>query len=73
MADGIGLREVLETQGRRSTWVARSLDPPVHPSTVSLWCSGDRPIPESRVAELAQLLGVSEVEIRGEVAEKAEA
>ena len=57
-------------QGRKFAWVAARLDPPVHPSTITYWCDGDRGIPEKRVAELAQLLGVSPAEIRGEVAEK---
>jgi len=51
------LAAVLREQGRRLVWVAARLG--VDPSTVSRWCSGDRPIPGVRLRELAAVLGVS--------------
>ena len=54
---------VLREQGRRLVWVAGRLG--VDPSTVSRWCSGDRPIPGVRLRELAGVLGVS-VEVLGD-------
>jgi predicted transcriptional regulator len=50
------LARILARQGRRLVWVAAQLD--VDASTVSRWCSGDRPLPESRRQQLADLLGV---------------
>jgi Helix-turn-helix domain len=55
------LAGVLRGQGRRLAWVAGRLG--VHASTVSRWCSGDRPIPERRLLELAGVLGVSVEEL----------
>lgn len=57
-----GLAQVLKEQGRRTDWVAESIG--VTPSAVSRWASGQWPIPERRVSELAELLGVSEFRIR---------
>ncbi len=55
------LASVLETQGRRLVWVAQHLG--VDASTVSRWCSGDRPIPERRRHQLAAILGVDPAEL----------
>ena len=48
---------VLEVQGRRLIWVAARLG--VDASTVSRWRSGERPIPEQRLKQLASVLGVA--------------
>ena len=53
------LAEVVEEQGRRVSWIAAQLDPPVSTSTVSRWCNGEREVPTSRLEQLAELLGVS--------------
>lgn len=59
-ATGSGARTALDAilreQGRRFVWVAARLG--VDASTVSRWCSGDRPIPSRRIEELAAVLGV---------------
>jgi hypothetical protein len=54
--------ELVDSQGRRITWIARSVG--VDPSVVSGWCSGYRPVPRQRITELAQLLGVPEESLR---------
>lgn len=51
------LARVLEVQGRRLIWVAARLG--VDASTVSRWRSGERPIPEQRLKQLASVLGVA--------------
>jgi len=50
------LGTILDRQGRRLVWVAGRLG--VDASTVSRWCSGDRPIPARRLGELAAVLEV---------------
>lgn len=50
------LDEVLNRQGRKSGWVAEQLG--VSSATVSLWRSGKREIPQERMRQLAELLGV---------------
>lgn len=60
-----GLRELIDQQGRKAVWIAARLAPPVDPSTITRWASGERVIPDERVSQLAELLGVSEDEIRG--------
>ena len=59
------LGQMLKEQGRRYTWVGSRLTPPVLGSTVSRWASGDWDIPEFRIPQLAELLGVDEEDIRG--------
>ena len=59
------LKNILDEQGRRNGWVAARLG--VSPATVTLWCQGKREIPDHRVRQLAQLLGVPEESIRGEL------
>lgn len=59
-----GLRSVLDAQGRRPSWLAGRVEPPVHPSTVTRWCQGRVPMSEGRVQQIAQLLGVEPGDIR---------
>lgn len=46
--------------------IAENLSPPVSRATVTRWLNGERAVPEGRWAQLAELLGVSEDEIRGD-------
>ena len=62
-----GIARVIAAQGRKSIWVAASLDPPVDPSTVTRWCNGERDIPRSRIEELSKLLGVPVEELTDEI------
>ena len=55
------LGRVMAEQGRRGVWLARHLE--VHESTISRWCSGETAVPDWRVPQLAELLGVDESEI----------
>lgn len=55
----MSLAEVLDRQGRKVGWVAEQLG--VSSATVSLWKSGQREIPESRVRQLAELLAAPEL------------
>ena len=56
------LAVVLDEQGRRLAWVASRLE--VDASTVSRWCSGDRPLPARRRVQLATILGVGADDLR---------
>lgn len=58
----MALGKVLDEQGRKNGWIAEKLG--VSPATVTLWRQGKREIPERRVHELAELLGVPEDAIR---------
>jgi hypothetical protein len=59
-----GLRSVLDAQGRRPSWLAANVSPPVHPSTVTRWCQGRVPMSKERVKQIAQLLGVKPEAVR---------
>lgn len=55
------LATILGEQGRRLGWVAQRLG--VDASTVSRWCSGERPISESRREQLAAVLEVDSADL----------
>ena len=55
------LARVLESQGRRASWVARQLG--VHRNTMSRWVNGREPIPAARITQIASLLGVAPADV----------
>jgi DNA-binding transcriptional regulator YdaS (Cro superfamily) len=57
-----GLGTVLAAQGRRSTWLADQLG--VHRSTVTRWTNGQVRMPRTYVIQVAELLRVTEDQIR---------
>lgn len=51
------LKEILETEGRYQTWLARQLDPPVSRSVVCEWASGSLIVAHDRQVQIAAALG----------------
>ena len=58
-----GLARLLWDRRIEQTALAAALNPPVHQSTVTRWCKGERTIPPRRIEEIAALLGVKPEEL----------
>ncbi|HET6447606.1 MAG TPA: helix-turn-helix transcriptional regulator [Conexibacter sp.] len=60
------LAAILDETGRKQTWLAERLN--LHPSSVSRWALGKRPIPRRYVQAIAEALGVDPQRLTPDVA-----
>ena len=56
MSEGTRLADILAQTGHKQAWLAKKLS--IHPSSVSRWVLGKRPIPRPYVQAIAEALDV---------------